>query len=67
MDYRKAGVDIDAAQAALGAVKDKIRATFGKEVLHDVGHFGGLFLFAMWTPHHAPPRGNVPDPKFKPV
>lgn len=43
MDYRNAGVDIDAVSSALGAVKEKIRATFGKEVLRDVGHFGGLY------------------------
>ncbi|MFH1277519.1 MAG: phosphoribosylformylglycinamidine cyclo-ligase [Candidatus Eisenbacteria bacterium] len=43
MDYRKAGVDIDAVSDSMASVKEKIRATFGKEVLRDVGHFGGLY------------------------
>lgn len=43
MDYRKAGVDIDAVSDSMAAVKERIRATFGKEVLRDVGHFGGLY------------------------
>ena len=43
MDYRKAGVDIDAVSDAMRSVKDRIRATFGDRVLRDVGHFGGLY------------------------
>jgi phosphoribosylformylglycinamidine cyclo-ligase len=43
VDYRAAGVDIDAYNAALRSLKGKIRSTFGPEVLTDVGLFGGLF------------------------
>jgi phosphoribosylformylglycinamidine cyclo-ligase len=43
MDYRSAGVDIDAATRALGKVREHARSTFGKGVLSDIGSFGGLF------------------------
>ncbi|MHC4839039.1 MAG: phosphoribosylformylglycinamidine cyclo-ligase, partial [Planctomycetota bacterium] len=38
-----AGVDIDAAEAALDASKAAIRRSHGPRVLADVGSFGGLF------------------------
>ncbi len=41
--YRQAGVDIDAAHAALIRMKELIRATQTPEVLADVGAFGGMF------------------------
>lgn len=41
--YRAAGVDIDAGNAALRRIRDQVRATFGPEVLTDVGHFGGFY------------------------
>lgn len=43
LSYRAAGVDIDAADAAIEQAKDAIRATFGPRVLADVGLFGGLY------------------------
>ncbi|MCH2100817.1 MAG: phosphoribosylformylglycinamidine cyclo-ligase [Planctomycetes bacterium] len=43
LTYRDAGVDIDAAEAALSGAKASIRKTFGPRVLADVGSFGGLF------------------------
>ena len=43
LSYRDAGVDIDAAEAALDAAKTAIRRTHGPRVLADVGSFGGLF------------------------
>jgi phosphoribosylformylglycinamidine cyclo-ligase len=43
MDYRSAGVDIDAATQALVKVRELARSTFRKEVLSDIGSFGGLF------------------------
>ncbi|RMH03767.1 MAG: phosphoribosylformylglycinamidine cyclo-ligase [Planctomycetota bacterium] len=43
LDYRSAGVDIDAAEDALDRIKPAIRATFGRRVVADVGSFGGLF------------------------
>lgn len=41
--YKDAGVDIAAQDAALGAAKDSVRATFTPGVLSDMGLFGGLF------------------------
>ena len=43
MDYRSAGVDIDAATSAVGKIRDLARSTFRPEVLSDIGSFGGLF------------------------
>jgi len=43
VDYRTAGVDIDAYNSALRSLKGKIRSTFGAEVLSDIGLFGGLY------------------------
>jgi len=43
LDYRKAGVDIDATSAVLRSMKERIRSTFGGRVIGDVGHFGGLY------------------------
>ena len=41
MKYKDAGVDIDAAKAALGKIKTLARGTFGKGVLTDIGLFAG--------------------------
>ncbi|MCP4204447.1 MAG: phosphoribosylformylglycinamidine cyclo-ligase [bacterium] len=41
--YAKAGVDIDAQSEALGRVKRLVKSTFNRNVLSDVGSFGGLF------------------------
>jgi phosphoribosylformylglycinamidine cyclo-ligase len=43
MDYRSAGVDIDAATRAVGKIRELARTTFRPEVLSDIGSFGGLF------------------------
>jgi phosphoribosylformylglycinamidine cyclo-ligase len=43
VEYRDAGVDIDAYNAAMRSLKERIRSTFGPDVLADVGHFGGLY------------------------
>ena len=43
MDYRKAGVDIDAADAAVERIKGLAKSTFRPEVLHGLGGFGGMF------------------------
>lgn len=43
MDYRSAGVDIDAAQEALGPIRKLAQSTFQPGVLSDIGQFGGLF------------------------
>ncbi len=43
MDYRKAGVDIEAGEAAVERIKGLARSTFRPEVMKDLGSFGGLF------------------------
>lgn len=43
MDYRSAGVDIDAATRALSKVRELARSTYLPGVLSDIGSFGGLF------------------------
>jgi phosphoribosylformylglycinamidine cyclo-ligase len=41
--YERAGVSIDAGERAVERIKKKVRATFRREVIGDIGGFGGLF------------------------
>jgi phosphoribosylformylglycinamidine cyclo-ligase len=43
MDYREAGVDISAADAAKARIKGLAKATFNAQVLTEIGSFGGMF------------------------
>jgi phosphoribosylformylglycinamidine cyclo-ligase len=43
MDYREAGVDIDAADEAKGRIKALARGTFNPAVLSEIGSFGAMF------------------------
>lgn len=43
ISYRDAGVDIDAAQQAMGGVAELLRSTRTDGVLSELGAFGGLF------------------------
>ncbi len=43
MDYRRAGVDIDAGEEAVERIKGLARSTFRPEVLQGLGGFSGLF------------------------
>jgi phosphoribosylformylglycinamidine cyclo-ligase len=43
MDYRQAGVDIDAGNEVVRRIKGLAKATATKGVLSDLGSFGGLF------------------------
>ena len=43
IDYRSAGVDIDAGNEAIDRIKNKVRSTFSNNVLAGVGGFGSLF------------------------
>ena len=43
VDYRSSGVDIAEGEKAVSLMKAKVRKTFTKDVLSDLGHFGGLF------------------------
>jgi phosphoribosylformylglycinamidine cyclo-ligase len=46
MRYRDAGVDIEAASRAKARIKQLARRTFNKNVLREVGAFGGFFSLA---------------------
>jgi phosphoribosylformylglycinamidine cyclo-ligase len=43
LSYRDAGVNIDAAQEALGTIKDLVKRTFTDNVLQDIGSFGAMY------------------------
>ncbi|MCK4671882.1 MAG: phosphoribosylformylglycinamidine cyclo-ligase [Candidatus Aegiribacteria sp.] len=43
INYRDSGVDIKEGEKAVALMKENVRSTFTKEVLSDLGHFGGLF------------------------
>src|SRR6185295_473321 len=43
MDYKSAGVDIDAGNETVRRIRALARATFTPGVLSDIGSFGGLF------------------------
>ncbi|HNR31338.1 MAG TPA: phosphoribosylformylglycinamidine cyclo-ligase [Candidatus Hydrogenedentes bacterium] len=44
LSYKDAGVDIDAANAALARAKEAIKRTFNDNVLQDIGSFGAMYL-----------------------
>ena len=43
--YKEAGVDIDAGTEAISRIKKHVRSSFSKNVLTDLGGFGGCFQF----------------------
>ncbi len=43
MTYKKAGVDLEAAEEAVDRIKALARSTHGPRVLADLGHFAGFF------------------------
>lgn len=45
LSYRDAGVDIDAADAAVKGIKNFIHKTFDDNVLCDIGTFGAMYRF----------------------
>jgi phosphoribosylformylglycinamidine cyclo-ligase len=45
LDYKKAGVDIDAGNEFVRCIRSLVRSTFRPEVLTDIGGFSGLFRF----------------------
>jgi phosphoribosylformylglycinamidine cyclo-ligase len=53
LNYRKAGVDIEAGEEAVERIKGLARSTFRPEVLQGLGGFGGLF---------APDLSNLKEP-----
>jgi len=44
IDYKSAGVDVEAGYEAVRLMKNDVKRTFRPEVLTDIGGFGGLFL-----------------------
>lgn len=43
MDYKKAGVDIEAGDETVRRIKPLVRSTFNENVLTDIGLFGGFY------------------------
>ncbi len=43
MDYKSAGVDVEAGYEAVRLMRNDVKRTFRPEVLTDIGGFGGLF------------------------
>jgi len=46
--YKQAGVDIDEADRAVGFIRKHARETFTRQVLTDIGSFGGGYLLSGW-------------------
>jgi len=46
MDYKGAGVDVEAGYRAVELMRGHIRSTYDQNVLGDVGSFGGLYSIA---------------------
>ena len=43
IDYKSAGVDIEAGNNAVDLIKEEVKSTFTKNVLTGLGSFGSLF------------------------
>lgn len=43
LDYKNAGVDVEAGYKAVKLMGEHVKSTFRKEVLTDIGGFGGMF------------------------
>ncbi|MDD4797071.1 MAG: phosphoribosylformylglycinamidine cyclo-ligase [Eubacteriales bacterium] len=48
MDYRQAGVDVEAGYEAVALMKKHIRTTYNDDVLGDVGSFGGFYSISRY-------------------
>ncbi|MCI1958702.1 MAG: phosphoribosylformylglycinamidine cyclo-ligase [Clostridia bacterium] len=46
LDYKNAGVDVEAGYKAVKLMREHVKSTFRSEVLADIGGFGGLFSVA---------------------
>ena len=47
LTYKEAGVDIEAGEEAVRRVKEHVRSTFRREVIGEIGGFGGLFRLGL--------------------
>lgn len=54
MDYKKAGVDIEAGYKAVSLMKEHIASTMRPEVLTDIGGFSGAFSMKKFTSMEEP-------------
>lgn len=54
MDYKKAGVDIEAGYASVELMKEHIKKTMRKEVLTNIGGFSGAFSMAAFKSMEEP-------------
>lgn len=48
-DYKSAGVNIEAGETAVRAIKQMVRTTYNPNVLSDLGSFGGLYQVDLQT------------------
>lgn len=48
MDYKQAGVDVEAGYEAVALMKKHIRTTYNDDVLGDVGSFGGFYSISRY-------------------
>ena len=46
IEYKNAGVDVEAGYQSVKLMKKDVQSTFGPEVVTDLGGFGGLFSIA---------------------
>ena len=46
--YKDAGVNIDEADRAVSFIRQHARGTFSRQVLTDIGSFGGGYLLSGW-------------------
>lgn len=46
IEYKSAGVDVEAGYKAVALMKEHVQTTFNKNVITDLGGFGGLFSIA---------------------
>ena len=61
MDYRDAGVDIEAGNEVVRRIRGLARTTFTPGVLSDLGSFGGLFGTAT---HRQKAQGRAAAPQL---
>jgi phosphoribosylformylglycinamidine cyclo-ligase len=52
LTYKDAGVSIEASERALELIKEKVRNTFRREVIGDIGSFAGLFQLDLTSFEH---------------
>ena len=54
LDYKNAGVDVEAGYKAVKLMGEHVKSTFRPEVLSDIGGFGGLFTMGAFKDMEEP-------------